>query len=587
MNERSLIALLTLPLVVAVTSLLGPGQSPPNAPTAIETKNEAPPAKEADFASRPLKNACQVLSDYFALPVEPSSGEATGKVSFSIKETDFSLSASATEKAVERCNVEAVRDALRKENMGIDASFVFIPDPNASALALEADRALDAVRSALSSMGYVPYKASVLPWKSARTREKEAKTSDAKESGSSQPGIWLFRNQAAPRDLKLIFLVGDSPTAGISKPQFQQAVQQFRPLFRGVTKLRLVGPIYSGSVDSLGHAIRQLPPPGPGVPWAVFATSGTAEVPKLKDRLAKVVGSTAHIEFEQFAKLNALEDLLKSLRTMGRTAVLTESDTVFGLNHTEGADELFKYSRDLLSLRSAYAADKDLMSRIFPRSARWTEQLALHLSSPQDPTDAIPTYDPDNLAVSLQNTLRHLASNLHRRHFRNLIIIGSDNLDAIFLTRFFQEENPNLRIALLDSDTLLDRHAERVSTRGVITISQQPTGSVAMKHTEFPNGQAFGIYRACRRVLFNQEEKLKPNRIISVVGYDGEWPIQVLSPLPEGPKPAEVANLFDIFHFHWIGPLMAFGLLLAWLALSPILVHSWSLRFRGNFGTTS
>lgn len=83
----------------------------------------------------------------------------------------------------------------------IKTLFVFVPDPNASTLALEADRSLDAVRLALSDEGCVPYKSTELPWRttapeSSKTEKHKTEDKIEEESGdkSTHPGIWLFRS---------------------------------------------------------------------------------------------------------------------------------------------------------------------------------------------------------------------------------------------------------------------------------------------------------------------------------------------------------------------------------------------------------
>ncbi len=607
MNERSLLALLAFPVLWVASAVMSssappvpsPAPKPPPKTNFAPTPGaQSPKVKQPVQKLKPLKTACDVLSDYFGFRDKGAGPAARPSISFTIQEGNDKASVKATAAEDTAASESCDMNSVRKEIAGnLKTAFVFVPDPTASALALETDRALDAIRLALSRGGFVPYKSNSLPWSGPRPADDNGKkaSSDPDESSSlARPGVWLFRNVTKDnkgnylRDLKLLFLIGDSPTVGISKPQFQNAVDQFKALvdsdWEGSSRsscgptypsLEIVGPIFSGSVDSLAHALKNLctPDPAKNTPpphWDVKAISGTAEVPDLQERLKKTVESAAKVELVQIAKQGALVALWNVLKPLGRTAILSEADTVFGLDSTPGdPDDIFHYSHNLLNLRTAYESDKDLMARIFPKSLR-PDQLALHFGFTQDPSDAFPSYSPQNLAVSQQLTLRHLASNLHRRHFANLVIVSSDNLDALFLARFFQEESPNLRIALLNSDTLLDREAGSVSLRGVITISQQPTGSVAMKPMEFPNELVSGIYRACRQQLF--ADVANPNRVISVVGFDGEWPIKVLGPKKEA-RPPEVSSVWDITKFKWAPPMGAFLILLAWLAFAPVFVY--------------
>ena len=94
-------------------------------------------------------------------------------------------------------------------------------------------------RLALTSLDYVPYRSTTLPWKSPlSTKNSDAQAANAAGVNGgelSQPGVWLFRKaseeNAAKPDLELVFLIGESPTTGISKPQFQNAVNQYTELF--------------------------------------------------------------------------------------------------------------------------------------------------------------------------------------------------------------------------------------------------------------------------------------------------------------------------------------------------------------------
>ena len=392
------------------------------------------------------------------------------------------------------------------------------------------------------------------------------------------PGAWLFHSLEHPKRLKLVFLIGDSPKVGISKRQFQNAVMQSKDLLAPKTAsevvLKIAGPVFSGSVESLALAVSELPnlDPAAKIKWTVDAVSGTAEVPFLQTQLQLLLPQSK-VTLMQLAKQEGLKLMVDRLSPYGKVAVLQEADTKFGLakGHDSLNSEPFKLSRDLLNLRKAYEADQDLMARIFPKSLK-ADQLALHLGTNTNPSDAVTIYAPDNLAVSQQIGLRHFASYLHRREFASLVIVFSDNVDSLFLARFFQEESPNLRIAVLNSDAMLDREAGAVSLRGVLTLSQQPTGSVSMRQPEFPDGTAFGIYRACQQSLWGNYEPA--NRVISVVGYDGEWPLDVLGPSALSTEIQAKSN--KEIAFSWKRPLFAFTTLILALAFAPTVL--WALQ---------
>lgn len=604
MPDRSMFALIALPILVLVATLF-PSSSATSEPVTSPNPPKAEPARQGVRAA-PLLSACDVVADYLGITTggESSDGDSTVDVNARAGLRQLTMKLTEKKEGKRKDCASVVRSKLAGT---IETAFIFIPDPTGSALALETDRALDAIRLAMSDQDFVPYKSNVLPWKSLRATDKEEK----KPSGESpdefvRPGVWLFRSKDTKEsvNLKLLFLIGDSPTAGIGKMQFKSAVEQALSLTckseaecsnggwaNRVMPVHLVGPYFSGSIDSLAMTINRLCDGSTGVcpQWDIRATSGTAEVACLESSLSKAVGHHAKVSLKQITKHHSVERLVELLGDPSRTAILTESDTVFGLKsvaraETEGdtsgctikpgisKTSVFNYSRNLLNLRTAYEADRDLMSRIFPKSLR-AEQLALHFGSTQTPSDALPTYAQENLAVSQQFQLRHLASKLRRERFANLVIVGSDNLDSVFLARFFQDENPNLRVAVTDSDVLLDRQAGAVSLRGVLSVSQSPTGSVSYRNHELPSGQALGIYRACRQQMFGWEDSA--NAVVSVVGFDGEWPLQILE--PNVPPVNLNAVDFDLRPFHWSGPLMAFLTVVIWLAIAPTL-YLWRGR---------
>ncbi len=582
MNERSYSALFALPLALAIASFFGQSSESSNSPQpkgdqiTVSAPAIGSAASHADTSARagwPLHAACHVLADYFDLQPKPKQKAKTWGVSLEDEagnKSRFKVLEEGETKD-EDCSKATIGNRLSD----VEPFFVFVPDPNASALSLETDRSLDAIRTAFGEQGYIPYRTNVLLWK-ANQNPSNNKMAELKPEGKKdleRPGIWLFRSTDAKNDkLKLIFLIGDSPILGISKIQFANALRQHKDLFNR-KDLWMAGPFFSGSVKSLGISLREN---ASLRIHDIHAVSGTAELPELQDALRKVAGPGYTITLLQLAKKNALKLLLDQLPG-NKKAVLREADTAFGRviageNDQRGgnADNVcyhkqvacFGYSRDLLNLRGAYESDSNLMSRIFPKSLR-PDQLPIHFKASQNPSDALPIFSLQNAAVSQQIALRHFASSLQRQSFKSLVIVSSDSLDAVFLTRFFQQATPNLRLGVLDSDVLLDTGS--VSLRGVLTISQQPTGAVALDQIEQPGGAAFGIYRAVLYMLASPTGT--PDTVVSVVGFDGEWPLKAM----EG-GPAE-----NIWRFIHKGPVGAFFFVFAMLTAVPGLAY-WLLK---------
>ena len=537
MFEKQYASLLAIPVAMAIASVLTLGPSPATPADAGRKETQtgrsanataADPAKQNAW---PMKTACHVLADYFDIPAPATPKAKSVKVTITDESGKLSkLTIAGQDEPEEAKCDEVLEKGLKAEPTPIkslkqvEALFVFIPDPNSSSLSLETDRSLDAIRRAFNEKGFIPYRTNILPWKPMKVSD-EGKSSEEKidQKDADRPGVWLFRDVSpTSNSLKLVFLIGDSPIAGISKAQFHNAVSQWVQLHPDETKfapLKIVGPVFSGSVKSLGIALRREIATFSKDKWidGINAVSGTAELIDRQSALRTAAGdpSDFKIELKQLTKTGALDKLLAYMPP-GRKAVLSEGDTAFGraafkqegtASAKDNEIEHFSYSRDLLNLRIAYEADSDLMSRIFPKSLR-ADQLPLHFGSSRSPADALSIFAPHNSAVSQQLSLRHFASSLHRRRFNSLIIVGSDSLDWVFLARFFQEAAPNLRLGVLDSDVLLDREAGSVSLRGVLTISQQPTGAVANRQIEHPGGTALAFIGQLR-AFFSPRARFK------------------------------------------------------------------------------
>ena len=162
------------------------------------------------------------------------------------------------------------------------------PDPAHTHLALLFDRDMDAMEEALQDSGW-EYQSNWLPW-SASTSSPTANRSIDEEQrrlflkGREQsPGVILFRRGKAgtaevsaqtPCDKRtsgersgyrplVVFLVGNSPTGGINRPQFEDAVSRLRGITKGQKELRILGPTFTGSGASLqsllnGEAVSKL-----------------------------------------------------------------------------------------------------------------------------------------------------------------------------------------------------------------------------------------------------------------------------------------------------------------------------------------
>ena len=118
------------------------------------------------------------------------------------------------------------------------------------------------------------YDSSWLPWETEESSypriDDQDKAEKRKEQQENQPGILLFRRALHDPENPLIMpfenglavlIVGEEPTGGIHRRQFENAVQWIAALQPGDSKailppLQILGPSFSGSIPSLVELLR-------------------------------------------------------------------------------------------------------------------------------------------------------------------------------------------------------------------------------------------------------------------------------------------------------------------------------------------
>ncbi len=119
---------------------------------------------------------------------------------------------------------------------------------------------MQAIQNAANDAGW-DFATQWLPWndhtnpdeKDAGERRKQRAVIRGQEK---QPGLLIFRGAADLWGQTLfVFLVGETPTAGINKVQFQLA-RAYSRLIEDQENVRVLGPSFSGSFGSLAELIR-------------------------------------------------------------------------------------------------------------------------------------------------------------------------------------------------------------------------------------------------------------------------------------------------------------------------------------------
>lgn len=135
---------------------------------------------------------------------------------------------------------------------------VTVPDPIDSRGDWGFDAALQSIRRAHERSGFVLDRF-WLPWLDDR---RLLRAGTASEIRRRSPGVLLFRSSGEAESLRLVFLVGEVPTAGVHPEALKTALDTWLALTEGGRprtmmdqRIRLVAPYHSGAAPSVIHVL--------------------------------------------------------------------------------------------------------------------------------------------------------------------------------------------------------------------------------------------------------------------------------------------------------------------------------------------
>jgi hypothetical protein len=283
-------------------------------------------------------------------------------------------------------------------------------------LNLQFDRTIDAIQQAAQDQGYT-YDSSWLPWKVDAAEYFGLGDQNAENEDTARrelcPGLILFRQSmhrsAAQRyddtytHGLFVFLVGEKPTTGINRIQWDNAlkwIQEHMDKKEADRVLRVLGPTFSGSVPSVTRALVD-----PGGQASTFSNvllytgtiHGCSSILDLKDELQKWDPVPVHVaDFSQNDAIQ-VDRYFRYLRDRGHSvsevAILSEDETAYGslpdaptaavgAKHVSACEPSYPvdkaplhlyYPRDISSLRSAYQEQSisDLAETSLTRTSNW------------------------------------------------------------------------------------------------------------------------------------------------------------------------------------------------------------------------
>jgi hypothetical protein len=400
-----------------------------------------------------------------------------------------------------------------------------VPDPLRSRLDWAYDADLEAVRRAVEVQGYVLDRF-WLPW----DYDKNPPDPD------TVPGAMLFRQAARStggQDLLLVYLVGETPTAGVSARALRRALDEraellrgkwFRPLPGGPAgdTVRIVGPTFSGSVPSLLRTLslwRDAPPPAtPGAkpaakgPPPVSVVTGSATLAQntlfLNDpKQGLRFSATVHSSDEYMAAFDTLLGGRMGIEPQ-QVAMLEETSTSFGQLSSARDDRgvlRVAMPTHVSSVRdeAGDASDGRISAADVIRGGRG----GLAMSLRGRPSDTEAPAQHSGLTPALTSLiLDELIRTLQQHDIRAVGLQFTDVRDNLFVGEQIRARLHDVQLFAFESNALYLRAESNAALSGMVVFSTYPlfmeSGEWApgvrplASQQLFPSDGAEGVYNA-------------------------------------------------------------------------------------------
>jgi hypothetical protein len=355
----------------------------------------------------------------------------------------------------------------------------------------------------------------------------------------------------------LILVVGETPTSGIRKTQFRNAVSLINRIFgsKPPNVFRILGPTFSGSMQSLAELLTcsksSIAYPCTKVS-NVTINSGTVtgrdsvttfnaifksdEAPSSiphpaigTEKVKRQINFHTLQEYDENAEALFLEFACERDYQSEKIAVLSEDETAYGnslpsqpLNKPadctqpdslEPAILHVYFPREISQLRSAYqkalASDTSHQDRV-PRST-----LPLDLESASSDDDTVAQYAGKQLPLSQEAVLLGIVTEL-KKHSTELVLLRATNpLDQLFLARYLRQAYPQGRVIIGGADLLFSREIQDARLHGVMALTtymlspgeehlfHRKNDHNVRKHSDrvFSGSDAVGTYNAMTLLL--------------------------------------------------------------------------------------
>ena len=405
-----------------------------------------------------------------------------------------------------------------------------VPDPAHTHLSLQTDRILESIMQGAQGSGYL-FSRAYLPWDPAKHPESDDYLTRLNESSwqtdrEGLPGLLIFR-KAQPNNIceaarpLFVFIVGERPTGGIDKRQFQSALRIMAAIRDenkdNVSKepLRILGPNFSGSLYSLDYLLDHDPidldPPARERP-VIIDSGGVSSFDTISWFMKSRNDAKRQVDFRTFVESNQYQ-LARFLAYAvcerhyqpNDVVLLAEDETAYGNFHPETPLNRAKsdfndcrarladvptvfFPRDISHLRSAYQQQTQVASAADTGTKAPRTTLPLNMEDAGSDDDTVPTYSPGQTPLSEEATLLGIISSLHKQHAKFVIVVATNPLDEIFLSQYLTRVYPEVRIVTFDEDLLLSREVDDPRFTGILSVTTYPLFPETADAVAFPVG---------------------------------------------------------------------------------------------------
>lgn len=554
-GDRGLASLVFVVLAASATAYVS--QSGIGVPPSSGAAATAPLAAAGRAARPAYRDAITLIEEHLGLvpTTDPAAASEEGFVA---------VHSNRTLEQERRDRIRRVRE--RASATEVEFVIATLPDAIDSNARWQFDPIYDSLQRAIGASGFVFDRFYIPDWDAARNPDTDARA--AGRLHERAPGIVLFRGDGK---LLVVFLVFETATGGVHQVAFRRAVWTIAQWCECAAAVRVVGPTFSGSIQSLGRAIAQARTDLERI-LSYRIVTGAATNGQNAQILGHIVGGAATVSYHATVLkddevLRALAGFLADRIGTDHVAVLVEGNTAYGgalrdlLQGGTGPRlctatcAVLPFPLHISRLRTA-AENAGLLRAAGAADA--LRSLPLLLDEPTAPTDQVPSMAPRLTSSSSDLALAAILDTIDREDIRAVGLFATDARDKLFLAQQIALRSPDVLLFTIEGDQLLAHPDFRRYTHGMIVASSYPLfmGTQLWKPTatgrearhQFASTNAQGVYNAALAVLSYQADgqarhamstpvpldyrvpdgpnsRPGPFAWIGVVGRNGIWPL--------------------------------------------------------------